>query len=1092
MSTSSNNITIISDLEKKIEIQDKNLIIVEDNEDTKQSTVGELKKCFSGDYKEPSDMNFYSSKKIEDMMDGVKVELSTFASAAKVKSIEKRIADIVTTNGTTTTDAEIIYARDGESSLNDRLERDLNYIDDKYMKKSHKVVEGTQVSTGQEGYIDIHVKDISGPSTNVTLESKNKLMVNSAFAANNQIQFSEYGFVFTELNENDLSITIPVVSLLPKGKYFFFANIHHSVLFKDKGIIKLAVINTRDESAYKEFEYNQSSKFEFETPKAFDRIKIIFNKDKFVSSSVVTFNNVMLTKTDEINSFIPFEETISLEITSDSPNAYGIYNKNYDIICKDVIRVDYYDNNTSINDIQDDMDEVKSILIDHKDKCGLIENYGEYLFFDNVIREIPASCRISYDNDKFMRNGVPSLKMIFEEDIDINPVLDLPMKEYIENIDSVSLVFYMDKTDSYYFTTQEPITISLCSDRYDEPEMVNYMSVKINKSELVQGWNIIKKDLSEFARYGKVDEHRIQYVRIEVAKNSGLDNRVMYFNSVIFNQKMKPTVLLAFDGIYEEGVNYTYPYLTTREIPATILANNRTTYGNSMLNYISNLKVKHGWDIGQYGCNPNKELLTYDNNPRQQFLALKEAQKWLKDNLIDEPISYSAPYGNLRPITVPLLKDFGYKIAKTNSTGYCNFFDPKYDFAIPMTLMSNETTAEEIIEKIQYAIDNHCTICLYTNNVTDYGSELDAKKTLLESVIKFILENKDKIEIMTFSEFYKICSLSTNAYHVVYNENKFNGDEVVDIKARNDIDILKDNVKQIRNDSPYEIWLKEGNAGTEVEFLESLKGKDGKSAYQCACDAGYSGSEQEFTRLMVDVGSFDKETVEETIQNLEYRVDNIFDENEMLGIKRKILGITSTIYENRRDINRLHNCRVYEVGDTYIDFYANKSPLQRKIRLYTKEDSQYTYEISRLSGYGFTRGSVYSATSGMTKRTLVEVNIDGVRYSDFEILKTDDFEFRYLAYTYTVSTSDDKYACTVTIILTPDSLSICESKDKNQNSDLTLKTDLIDGSYTTKIVQHGDSILVFAVNESGYYYTEKVERIDDNCVLKTFNFTGRI
>ena len=57
MSTSS-NITIISDLEKKIEIEDSNLIIVEDKEDTKQSTVSELKKCFSGDYKEPSDMIF--------------------------------------------------------------------------------------------------------------------------------------------------------------------------------------------------------------------------------------------------------------------------------------------------------------------------------------------------------------------------------------------------------------------------------------------------------------------------------------------------------------------------------------------------------------------------------------------------------------------------------------------------------------------------------------------------------------------------------------------------------------------------------------------------------------------------------------------------------------------------------------------------------------------------------------------------------------------------------------------------------------------------------------------------------------------------
>ena len=74
------NYTIVSDLIKKIDIEDDNLIIVEDSEDTKQSTISELKKCFSGDYKEPSDKTFYSSKKMESYFDDLKRELSTFAS----------------------------------------------------------------------------------------------------------------------------------------------------------------------------------------------------------------------------------------------------------------------------------------------------------------------------------------------------------------------------------------------------------------------------------------------------------------------------------------------------------------------------------------------------------------------------------------------------------------------------------------------------------------------------------------------------------------------------------------------------------------------------------------------------------------------------------------------------------------------------------------------------------------------------------------------------------------------------------------------------------------------------------------------------
>src|SRR6056300_1534779 len=53
-------------------------------------------------------------------------------------------------------------------------------------------------------------------------------------------------------------------------------------------------------------------------------------------------------------------------------------------------------------------------------------------------------------------------------------------------------------------------------------------------------------------------------------------------------------------------------------------------------------------------------------------------------------------------------------------------------------------------------------------------------------------------------------------------------------------------------DSAYQVWLDEGNTGTEQEFLDSLKGTDGTpgadgdSAYQVWLDVGNTGTEQEF------------------------------------------------------------------------------------------------------------------------------------------------------------------------------------------------------------------------------------------------------
>lgn len=750
------NYTIISDLLKIPEIKDSNTIIVEDNEDTKQATILDLKKSFTGDYKDPSDKTFYSSQKIETYMNDIRRNMSGLASREEVKSISKRVENIIAEAGSGES-TEVVYARDGEDLLNIRLDRDISYAEDKYIQKVKKVIEGNPVSTGNFGYIDIYVYNLS-KAADIVFKSKNILEVTNNDNTSD-ITYTETGFKYQQLDTNSLSVSLKLDESAPKGKYYFFANIEYDELFEDKNNIILAVKNSKDDSAYTEFIYDQSGKFVFEAPKAFNEIKLIFNTGNFSLNSIVEFKNIMLMTDDKYEDiYIPYEN-ISTFIAPGT--VIKGYNSDYEISCSDknaILRVEYYEKSITTESMQKDIEELQTVLIDDRDKCGLIENYGDYLFFDDVVCETPTSCRLSYDTDKFMRNGKSSLKVTFSEDVDVNPLLALEMTKYIENIESVSLSFYIDRTVSYYFNTQEPITIYLCSDSYKEPEMVNYYSVKLSKDELVQGWNIIKKNINDFSMNGVPNIHGIKYIKIDIAKSPSLDNKSMYFNSIVFNQKMKPVVLLAFDGIYEEGIEYTYPFLTTREIPVTILANNRSTFSSSVLNEIVNLRAKHGWDIGQYGCNPNKELLTYDDNPREQYLALKNAKEWLQSNLIYNPISYSAPYGNLRPLTVPLLKDLGYKIAKTESTGYCNFFDPKYDFAIPMQLFSNDTTEDEIIAKLQYAIDNNCCVCLYTNNVTNYGDEASSKKTLLETIVKFILDNKDKITPMTFSEFYNKCN----------------------------------------------------------------------------------------------------------------------------------------------------------------------------------------------------------------------------------------------------------------------------------------------------------------------------------------------
>ena len=53
-----------------------------------------------------------------------------------------------------------------------------------------------------------------------------------------------------------------------------------------------------------------------------------------------------------------------------------------------------------------------------------------------------------------------------------------------------------------------------------------------------------------------------------------------------------------------------------------------------------------------------------------------------------------------------------------------------------------------------------------------------------------------------------------------------------------------DGLDGVDGEAAYEIWLGEGNTGTEADFLASIKGEEGDSAYEVALSQGFVGDEQ--------------------------------------------------------------------------------------------------------------------------------------------------------------------------------------------------------------------------------------------------------
>ena len=121
--------TKIEELPEKYDIEDSNIFIVEDEEDTKKATIEMLKKAFSGDDVTASRYKFYSSQYMETIIATLRSAINSCANTSDLEALSKRVAQIVAGTGEGK-DSELIDARDGETTLHERIKRDYNILND--------------------------------------------------------------------------------------------------------------------------------------------------------------------------------------------------------------------------------------------------------------------------------------------------------------------------------------------------------------------------------------------------------------------------------------------------------------------------------------------------------------------------------------------------------------------------------------------------------------------------------------------------------------------------------------------------------------------------------------------------------------------------------------------------------------------------------------------------------------------------------------------------------------------------------------------------------------------------------------------------
>lgn len=770
------NTNLIAELNVKKNIEDSDIIIVEDNEDTKQSTVENLKKNFNGDNEEPDNMKFFSSAKVDEIKQSLQKEIAAKASHSEMSALEKAVNNIITNQTEQEAkDIEIVTARDGCDTLADRLDRDKESLSSRMMKKYKRTASGNRVYLGEfHGYGDVLV-DTMLPGKLVVANCNYFNIENMRGSNNYYMDYSEYGFTYTQRFIGEftkcLTINIPIGSL-PAGTYYFSANIYNeetsnsngeTVQFKIPTTITVSLRYTDRSVDYKTIEMKDNNSnlfyFDFTSTKTLSSIELTMNEDDFVEESTLTFDNVMLSPQKLLNTFV--EYGLTYYDVAGKQYVYDVRLDNCEVYFEGFnanLQIDYYNDAYDTEYIVDSLQEIQKSFYDGIDHCGLASNYGLYNFLtmDNTENKNPENSYIEISSDEnYVRNGNRSLQLYFttyEEPSSIAITLD----EIPNDIKYITLLMYIDKYLSYYME-EDAMSVYLVTDNTTVYPPNNYYKKTVSKSSFVQGWNSLKLVFSEFETIGSPNKNDINHVILEFSNNVNTINKSIYINSIIFNQAIKPTLLLGFNGVYDNTFEYTLPMLRSRGLQCSIFMNNSSTLSNTNLDSMIMYRLDY-LDIGQFGCNPDKELLLEDDNYREQYMALKNIRDYLQNNIIYSPISYSAPYGNIRPITAMMLKDLGYHIAKTGEDSYCSFFTKK-DLCIPSIEINNDSDVEYIKSKIDYAIETEQVVAISTYDVTEYGDEMNAKKSMFEEIIDYIQDkyDTDQINVMSYKTFYEKC-----------------------------------------------------------------------------------------------------------------------------------------------------------------------------------------------------------------------------------------------------------------------------------------------------------------------------------------------
>ena len=384
-------------------------------------------------------------------------------------------------------------------------------------------------------------------------------------------------------------------------------------------------------------------------------------------------------------------------------------------------------------------------------RCKRVVSYDEIVDFSNAVGSTGVT--IKNDNKTYFSK---SSKLCYATKTSGVSSYTVTKTARIENWKSMTFVFYIP------YETWLGNTVN-------SGYIQGYINGNINygwyfNGRYKWGWNFIK------IRKSDIPNAPTYVTSITITLNprdSVTDNSNFGFitlDSVVFNLKMKPCVLLNFDHVYQESIdNGGYDLLFNNNIKFSIFTHGFNNLSNSYKELIRKAIDDHNCELGSYGgANSNNTIINDDNSSYlQKYNDMMSLRSEFYEVFYGENKSYASSQAKLTPKMERAILDSNFKLIRALSGLPMAYFDNNCNWITHIEF--SQMTYNQIKALIDDAIEYGDCLPLFTHGIAnDENSGISSTSiplSIMTQVVTYLSSkiSNGEIETLTFDEFYHSC-----------------------------------------------------------------------------------------------------------------------------------------------------------------------------------------------------------------------------------------------------------------------------------------------------------------------------------------------